>query len=160
MPETTVFPFNNHVETGLRMLTLLTAGHPMAFDIDHLVYFDYMIVHSGDIDPAAPSLHPAVPNRSGEILVRRNLLVLGLELFMQKGLIARYYNQNGIQYGATEYATPFLDALDEDYTALLSSNAEWVISNFGKYSTAELQTLLSRRLSNIRSEFNLEIIRS
>lgn len=159
MAEQTIFPFNNYVETGLRMLTFLTASHPLAFDIDHLVYFDYMIVHSGDIDPTTPSLHPAVPNRSGEILVRRNLLIIGLEVFMRKGLIERYYNQNGIQYGATEYATPFLDALAEDYTNLLLSRAKWAVSNFGTYTLAEIQALFNRRLSNIRSEFNLEIIR-
>lgn len=159
MPEQTIFPFNNYVETGLRLLTLLTAAHPLAFDIDHLVYFDYMVVHSGDIDPAAPSLHPAVPNRSGEILVRRNLLILGLEVFIHKGLIQRYYNEKGIQYGATEYATPFLDALGEDYTDLLFLRSQWAISNFGTYTLPELQSLINRRLSNIRSEFNLEIIR-
>lgn len=159
MPEQTIYPFNNYVETGLRMLTLLTAAHPLALDIDHLVYFDYMIVHSGDIDASSPSLHPAVPNRSGEILVRRNLLILGLEVFMHKGLIERYYNQNGIQYGATEYAVPFLDALAEDYTCLLLSRAKWAIANFGTYTSTDLQALIYRRLSNIRNEFNLEIIR-
>lgn len=159
MTDQTIYPFNNYVETGLRMTTLLTAANPLIFDVDHLVYFDYMIVHSGDIDPAIPSLHPAVPNRSGEILVRRNLLLLGLEVFIHKGLIKRFYNHSGIQYGTTEYTTPFLDSLEEDYTNSLMLRAQWAVSNFGTYSLAELQALMNRQLSTIRSEFNLEIIR-
>jgi hypothetical protein len=159
MSEQKIYPFNNNIETGLRMLTLLTSAYPDKFDLDHLVYFDYMIVHSGDIDQEISSLHPAVPNRNGEILVRRSLIQEGLELFMYKGLITRYYHKNGIEYGASELATPFLEALNETYTGALVERAEWVIRKYGQLDLPQLRSLITNNLSKIRNEFNLEIIK-
>src|SRR5436309_463864 len=132
MTENKIYPFNNGVDTGLRMLILLNVAFPIKYDLDHLVYFDYIIVHSGDIDPKITSLHPAVPNRTGEILVRRTIIQQALEMFIHKGLVNRYYDQTGIQYGATETATPFIDALSEDYTYALVERANWLIAQFSK----------------------------
>jgi hypothetical protein len=159
MSELKIYPFNNNIETGLRMLILLTSAYPLKYDLDHLVYFDYMIVHSGDIDTEIASLHPAVPNRTGEIFIRRNLIQDGLEIFIHKGLVIRYFNEKGIQFGATELSTPFLDALNEDYTNALLDRAHWVIEKFAHYDLKDLRELMSRNLSKIRNEFNLEIIK-
>ena len=155
----TVFPFNNNIETGLRMLILLTSGFPKKFDFDQLVYLDYMIVHAGDIDPFKTSLHPDVPNRSGEILVRRNLIQEGLELFISRGLIEQLFDTGGINYRASDFATPFIDALCEKYSLQLIDCAEWIMSTYGNYTVSELQLLLNENLSNLKNEFNLEIVR-
>lgn len=159
MSENKIYPFNNGVDTGLRMLTFLNSAYPLKYDLDHLVYFDYMIVHSGDIDPGTISLHPAVPNRTGEILVRRNLIQQGLEVFIHKGLINRFYDTTGIQYGATEIATPFLDALSEDYSYDLIERANWVVEKFAQYDLKNLREVITKNLSKVRNEFNLEILK-
>jgi hypothetical protein len=159
MSENKIYPFNNGVDTGLRMLTLLNAAYPLKYDLDHLVYFDYMIVHSGDIDPETTSLHPAVPNRTGEIFIRRNLIQQGLEVFIHKGLVNRYYNTSGIQYGATEIATPFLDSLSEAYSYALMERANWVAKNFAQYDSKTLREVIAKNLSKVRNEFNLEILK-
>lgn len=154
-----IYPFNNSIETGLRMLILLTSAYPLTYDLDHLIYFDYMAVHSGDIDKEIVSLHPAVPNRNGEILIRRSIIQEGLELFMYKGLINKYYNEKGIEYGASELAIPFLEALNETYTSSLMERANWVIRKFGQLELQQLRTLIINKLSNIRNDFNFAIIK-
>jgi len=159
MNENKIYPFNNSIETGLRMLIVLTSAYPSKYDIDHLVYFDYMVVHSGDIDPQVKSLHPAVPNRSGEIFVRRSLIQDGIDVFIQKGLISKYYNESGIQYGATEISTPFLEALNEGYTENLIERANWVMEKYAFFELKKLHKLMNYNLSKIRNEFNLEIIK-
>jgi hypothetical protein len=153
-----VFPFNNGIETGLRMLVLLTSAFPFKYDIDHLVYFDYMMVHSGDINPDIKSLHPAVPNRTGELFVRRSLIQNGIDLFIQKGFLLRAYTEKGIQYGATEAATPFLESLSEDYTQELVKRASWVAANYANIKLNDLRKMMNDNLSKIRNEFNLEFI--
>jgi hypothetical protein len=154
-----IYPFNNGIETGLRMLVLLTSAFPLKYDIDHLVYFDYMMVHSGDINPDVKSLHPAVPNRTGELFVRRSLIQNGLDMFIQKGLLLRTYTHKGIQYGATETATPFLESLSEDYTQELVKRARWVAANYADAKLNDLRKMMNDNLSKIRNEFNLEFIK-
>ncbi|MDN3659175.1 hypothetical protein QWZ08_26255 [Ferruginibacter paludis] len=159
MSDSKIYPFNNNIETGLRMLTVLSSAYPQKYDLDHLVYFDYMVVHSADINSNIQSLHPAVPNRSGEIFIRRNLIQNGLEIFLQKGLINKYYNDNGIQYSASESSIPFLDALSESYTSSLIHLANWVVKEYGNYELKDLRELMRLNLEKNRSEFNLEIIK-
>lgn len=159
MSDNKIYPFNNNIETGLRMLTVLTSAYPNKYDLEHLVYFDYMVVHSADINPNIQSLHPAVPNRSGEIFIRRNLIQNGLDIFLQKGLIVKYYNDNGIQYSASESSIPFLDSLNESYTSSLVDLANWVVKEYGNYELKDLRELMRRNLEKNRSEFNLEIIK-
>lgn len=152
------FPFNNSVETGLRMLSILNASFPVSFDISTLVFLDYLTVHSGDIDDNMKSLHPAVPNRTGEILVRRNIIEEGLEVFISKGLIDKVFLKDGIEYKASDDSTSFLEALGEEYTTELIKRAEWVISRFSKTEKNELRKLMYENIDKWKSEFNLEIL--
>ena len=158
MSTTTVYPFNNYVETGLRILTILTSSFPIAYDIDHLIYFDFMVVHSGDINRNETSLHPPVPNRRGEIFVRRTLIKTALDIFSHKGLIDIRFTSTGILYGATETSVPFLETLSEDYTLALISKAQWLMREFGSYELSRLRELFESSMEKTRNEFNLEII--
>lgn len=153
-----VHPFNNSIETGLRILAILDASFPEAFDISKLVYLDYIVVHSGDIDSAVSSLHPPVPYRSGEIQVRRTIIETGLELFVSKGLINKRYSNQGILYEASETSTPFLELLGESYSLKLLELAKWLAKKYILLSDEELKSLLLEKLSNQRDEFNFEIL--
>ena len=62
--------FNSPLECGLRAVVLLVECSPQELDIQRLVNYDYLLVHSGDIN-GPPSLHPDSPLRSGELLVKR-----------------------------------------------------------------------------------------
>src|SRR5438874_3556299 len=117
--------FNSPLETGMRALILLAAAYPAQFDLQRLLEYDYMMVHTGDVD-GPPSIHPALPLRSGELLVRRQLIERGLVLMISRGLISRRATQNGFMYQAEDDAGPFLDALTAEYLDNLKNRAKWV----------------------------------
>jgi len=71
MPETQTF--NSPIATGVRALILLAESYPDQLDLQRLLEFDYILVHTKDVD-GPPSIHPALPLRSGELLVRRQLI--------------------------------------------------------------------------------------
>jgi len=124
-----IHPFNNNIETGLRVLSILNATFPKSYDLQTLVYLDYLTVHSGDISNGINSLHPPVPNRKGEMFVRREIIYSSLELYISKGLINKLYLESGIEYIASENSTTFLESLNEDYLIQMQKKSSWV-NNF------------------------------
>ncbi|EGQ9043636.1 threonine transporter, partial [Vibrio parahaemolyticus] len=124
--------FNSPIETGLRSLTLLEAGYPNAYDLERITYYDYLLVHSGDIEGGPNSIHPNTPHRSGELLIRRPIIEKGLAVMISRGLVDIDYSQSGIRYIATELSTPFLDSLQANYTRKMIDTAIWVVEIFDK----------------------------
>src|SRR5437660_5347494 len=108
MPETQTF--NSPIETGVRALILLAESYPEQLDLQRILEFDYILVHTGDVD-GPPSIHPALPLRSGELLVRRQLIERGILLMISRGLVGRSATENGFTYHAQDDAGPFLDSL-------------------------------------------------
>lgn len=76
-----IHPFNSAVECGLRSLVILEQAFPRDYDLQRLVFYDYLLVHSGDAN-GPESIHPATPHRSGEVLVKRQILEQGLLLMI------------------------------------------------------------------------------
>lgn len=151
-------PFNNEVETGLRILCLLNEAYPRSFDVQFLVYLDYLTVHSADVDFKEKSLHPAVPYRTGELFVRSSLIQSGLDLFISKNFVERLFVKEGIEYIATEGATPFIEVLEENYTLKLIEKAKWVIKNYGSFNLREIKEFIERKTESLNKEFNVEIL--
>jgi hypothetical protein len=125
----TVQTFNSPIETGIRALILLAESYPVQLDLQRILEFDYLIVHSGDMD-GPPSIHPALPLRSGELLVRRQLIERGLLLMISRGLVIRHATPTGFLYQAEDDAGPFLDALTAEYLGDLKDRAVWVVDHF------------------------------
>lgn len=144
------------MECGLRSAVLLAAVFPSKLDIQRLVQYDYLLVHSGDIDAGPPSIHPPTPNRSGELLVRRPIIEAGIKLMMNKSVIEYELSANGIYYFAGEWSLAFLDQLVSKYSQELKNRAEWVVRNFAKYSDEGLMDFMRSRWSNWGAEFELE----
>ncbi len=149
-------PFNTPIETGLRALVLLIAIKPKFVDLHRLVYYDYLLVHSGDVNGGPESLHPAVPHRSGEWLVRRELVSEGLDAMFKKELIQKRFNKKGITYGASELTGPFLDHLSSNYAKEIRQKALWVISTFEGHSDYALSRFMESNLGKWGAEFKLE----
>jgi len=122
-------PFNSPLETGLRALAILVSSYPSSFDLQRLVDFDYIVVHSGDLG-GPTSMHAPLPQRASELVVRREIVDAGLTLMMSRGLVARLATADGIQFIATDRASSFLGALSSSYTLQLKDRAEWIASNF------------------------------
>src|SRR5689334_10655553 len=96
-----VGPFNSPLECGLRPLVLLQAAQPAACDLQRLVFYDYLLVHSADVPEGPESIHPATPLRSGEALVRRHWIERGLLLMISRELVIRTFSAQGILYQAS-----------------------------------------------------------
>jgi hypothetical protein len=136
-------PFNSPLETGVRALTILTAVFPQGLDLQHLVFFDYLALHSGDAE-GPESLHTPLPLRSGELTVRRGLIERGIFLMMSRGLVERLVSSDGFQYIATDTAGAFLSMMSSQYILKLKERAEWVAETFGESTLEELQAVERR----------------
>ena len=146
--------FNSPIETGMRALILLAAAYPMQVDLQRLLEYDYMMVHTGDVN-GPPSIHPALPLRSGELLVRRQLIERGLMLMISRGLVSRHATENGFMYQAEDDAGPFLDSLNAEYLNDLRNRAEWVVDRFREMSDQEIRFMLTRVYDQWSREFQI-----
>lgn len=153
-----VAPFNGPVEIGLRALCVLTAAYPASYSLQHLVVFDYLIVHSDDMPGGPEGLHPQTPLRGGEILVRRGVLQEGLALYESRGLIERAYRDGGIFLSATDTSAGFLDSLSSEYIVGLRQRADWLIECFGLLDEGELDAMVRERIGAWGAEFTMESV--
>lgn len=154
MAEAGVQTFNSPIETGMRALILLAESYPEQLDLQRILEFDYIMVHTGDVD-GPPSIHPALPLRSGELLVRRQLIERGLMLMISRGLVSRHATANGFMYQAEDDAGPFLDALTAEYLEDLKNRAMWVVDRFSEMSDHDIRVMLSQTYDQWSREFQL-----
>lgn len=156
MAETTesVRTFNSPIETGMRALILLAESYPTQLDLQRLLEYDYIMVHTGDVD-GPPSIHPALPLRSGELLVRRELIERGLMLMISRGLVTRHATPLGFMYQAEDDAGPFLDALDAEYLTELKDRASWVVDRFQEVGDQDIRLLLTKVYDQWSREFQI-----
>ncbi|BAS60396.1 hypothetical protein NIES2135_64040 (plasmid) [Leptolyngbya boryana NIES-2135] len=145
-------PFNSPIETGIRSLVILTAVFPRQLDLQYLVYFDYLTVHTGDVG-GPESLHASLPSRSGELLVRRKLVEHGILLMMSRQLIERSASSSGFQYVATDSASAFLSMLTSPYLLKLRERANWVATTFSTSTIEDLQSLERQFFREWSSQF-------
>jgi len=85
-----------------------------------MIAFDYLLVHTGDID-GPESLHPPAPLQSAELLIRRKLVEQALLLMMTRHLAEREVTTEGLRYRAGENASLFLDSLESEYRLFVES---------------------------------------
>lgn len=146
-------PFNSALETGVRTLAVLVASYPKAHDLGRLVQYDYLTVHSADAG-GPPSLHPPLPLRSGELLVRRGLIEAGLRLMMSRSLIRQEICMQGFLYAAEDAAGAFLDNMRSPYIVQIRNRADWVASTFDRLSEGELDAIIKRLFDAWTTEFH------
>jgi hypothetical protein len=144
--------FNGPLEAGLRAVAVLGAAHPRSFDLQRLVAFDYLLVHTGDIGGPS-SLHPPAPLQSAQLLVRRKLVQQALLLMMTRELVAREFGAEGIQYRAGENAAPFLSSLESDYLNALKERAAWLVNSLGNRTEQEFRAIMRRFFNDWVEEF-------
>ena len=145
--------FNSELESGIRCAAVLLAVFPQSCDLQRLVQYSYLIVHSGDVPDGPPSIHPATPHRSGELIVRRRLVQGGLELMATRSVVQRTFTPNGIGHLAGEYALTFLDALSTSYAANLRSRAAWIAERFQPMADVELASFMQFHWKHWGAEF-------
>lgn len=149
-----ILTFNSPIETGMRALILLAESYPAQLDLQRLLEYDYIMVHTGDVD-GPPSIHPALPLRSGELLVRRQLIERGLMLMISRGLVTRHATPNGFMYQAEDDAGPFLDTLSAEYLTDLKDRATWVVDRFRELNDQEIRFMLTKVYDQWSREFQV-----
>lgn len=145
--------FNNEIEMGLRILIILEKIYPKSFDVEMINYFDYFALHTKDIG-GEESIHPELPNRFGELSVKRDLIHSSLKLLISKGLVEINYTDKGIEYFASELTSPFLHNLSEEYTKILSNNVKWVCEKFKGSTYENIKEYVSENKSKWGSEIS------
>lgn len=156
-PEAWGHVFNTPLECGVRCAILLAAASPSRCDIQRLVQYEYLLVHSADVPGGPPSLHPPTPHRSGELLVRRALVERGVSLMLSRSIICREFAAQGIRYYAGELAVPFLDMLSSKYTRGMLTSAKWVVGRFGPMKDADLSAFMRENWAHWGSEFSMDM---
>lgn len=148
--------FNSPLEVGLRVLYILNELYPKGCDLQRLVYYDYILVHSSDVPNGPQSIHPSIPHRSSEILIKRVLVKKGLTLMNSKQLIKSIFDKTGILYSATELTNPFLDYNNSEYANNLKSVSKWLVNKFETYSDEKLSLFIKNNMDVWGGEFSKE----
>jgi hypothetical protein len=145
-------PLNGPVEMALRTLVLLTTlGDPV--DLDQLIAFDFLAIHSGDVEEGPASLHPPSPHRDSELLVRRQLVLDGLQVLVARALVEREFGEEGITYRTTPGGLFLADHFESPYAKELGARAEWIANRFGALSNSQVRALIS-----VETDSRLELV--
>jgi hypothetical protein len=115
--------YNSKLETGTRAMVILDAAYPRALDLARLTWFDHLVVHTEDIG-GPPSLHPALPGRTGELLVRRRLVEESLTLMRRLHLVETVHDAHGISYRAGDDASALVGLMRTQYAMALRDRAK------------------------------------
>lgn len=144
--------FNGPLEAGVRAVAILGEAYPRAFDIQRLIVFDYLLVHTSEL--GGPSdLHPQAPIRTPATEVRRKVVQDALHLMMTRELVDRVIDDGGIRFRAGEMAASFLDALQCPYLIELKRRAEWIVHHLADYSNEDFDSLMRRFFDQWVAEF-------
>lgn len=144
--------FNSPVETGMRALVILNALYPVAHDLNDLLLFDHLVVHTSDFS-GPQSLHPDVPPRSGEPLVRRRLIEDGIALMRMRHLIEIEFATSGILYRASDDAGSLISLMRSDYAKQLVERADWLAERCQTVGIDVVKQLVTDRIGRWRTEF-------
>lgn len=143
--------YNRPAEVGIRALIVLSYLND-GVDLQRLTQYDYLLVHSGDLDGPA-SLHPRSPVRSGELIARRSLVRDSVESLFRKGLISKDYVESGITLRATEAGRVLLTYLRSSYSADLFERARWIGSHVHAMNPQEIERALQEASGKWNYEF-------
>ena len=147
--------FNSALETGVRSACVLAADQSMKYDLQQLLAFDHLVVHTGDVHNAPPSLHPNVLQRNGELLVRRPLVENGLLLMEHKKLVEKIISIGGFYYKATDLGSVFVESLTNNYIEELRKRAGWAVKMYKNLGDELFSTVFNTAFDRWRNEFQL-----
>ena len=148
--------FNSPLETGVRSVVLLDAATPRAYDLTHLTWLDHLVVHTEDLPEGPPSLHPDIPQRSGELIVRRSVVEEGLKLMARLHMVEERYTAEGIAYATTEEASLFVQLIRSEYGKALKERATWLVDYVMNSDPSFLASLIQDKVGRWTVEFQNE----
>lgn len=144
--------FNGALETGVRSVVILETAYPRTFDLTQLTWLDHLVVHTEDLE-GPQSLHPNIPQRNGELLVRRSLVEQGLMLMQQLHMVETQFTPSGIVYVACEKASPFVQLIRSNYGRTLKERAKWLLDYFSERGADHLHEIITQKIGRWAIEF-------
>lgn len=148
--------FNSPLEIGFRILFILKGISPKAIDINRLVIYDYFLLNSGDFPMGPKSLHPPIPHRSSQIIIKPMIIKDAMTLMKSKELIDIIFSVDGIKYKANRLTEKFIELQENEYSHKLNMISEWINKQFGEYSDDRLKTIVDNNIPNWGGEFIYE----
>jgi hypothetical protein len=145
-------PFNSPLEAGIRAVVVLEHLRPETLDLGEMVLFDHVVVHTADLG-GPPSLHPEVPGRKGELLVRRRLVEASLQLMQRCHLVDQQSAEEGIVYRASEEAAAYVELLETAYSVQMKARARWLAEQVKTHSKAHFKRLVRERIGDWTEAF-------
>jgi hypothetical protein len=146
--------FNSPIEVALRLLFIFN-NTKKSFDIQRLIYYNYLLIHSSDVPNAPASIHADLPRRSCEMLVNRKVIQKALTILLSRGLIDVVYLKKGIEYKKNNYTEIFTTYFDSTYSKQLQERSQWLGAEFDKLDDKQLSKLMDSNLGKWGSEFSV-----
>ena len=146
--------FNFPLEIALRLLFIFNSSS-IPLDLQRLIYYNYILVHSSDIPNGPKSIHADLPRRSCEMLVNRPIIKKGLTLLLSKDLISVQYDRNGIQFRKNKNTSFFINYFESSYSQLLRDRSNWLSSEFDEFNDEELAQIIESNIGKWGSEFSV-----
>lgn len=144
--------FNSPLEFSLRCACIIEKDQNQGIDLDRLVYYDYLILNTGDIADI-PSIHPALPFRGAQVLVKREIIKHALVILISKQLVDVKFDPKGITYYKNELTSAFVKFLESSYVIELTRRINWVSERFANYSDVKLSEYIDSNLEKWGGEF-------
>lgn len=135
------------------MLFVLSVAPNRSADLQRLVSYDYLLIHSGDVTDGPPSLHPDVPFRGNELLVKRDVIHAGLNQMFSRELIQKSFTSLGIEYRSNELTIAFTNLLKSEYSIALRQRSAWLMQRFGDMSDPDLANYMDTNIGRWGAEF-------
>jgi hypothetical protein len=148
--------FNSPLEIGFRILFILQGIYPKEIDLNRLVIYDYFLLNSADFPNGPKSLHPPIPHRSSQIIIKPLIIKEAIALMRSKELIEIIFSVEGIKYKANDLTSKFIEFQESEYSQKLIELSNWISSQFGEYNDEKLKTLVENNIPNWGNEFIYE----
>lgn len=139
--------YNSPMEFGLRSLFIMSAAPTSHFDLQRLIYLDYLAVHSDDVEGGPVGLHAKIPYRSAEILVKRALIEKGVMGLVGKELVTVIFNDTGVNYQISELGLRFISLFQSEYALRLIQICSWLNGEFSASTTSELEQFINGHMT-------------
>lgn len=148
--------FNSPLEIGFRTLYILNGISPLAIDLNRLVIYDYFLLNSADFPNGPASIHPPIPHRSAQIIIKPLILKDALALMRSKELIDIIFSKQGIKYKSNDFTQKFIELQENEYSNKLIEISKWIKHQFGDFSDEKLNTIVENNIPNWGGEFIYE----
>jgi len=145
--------FNSTLEVGLRILVILDALAPRLLDIQEISLYDYFIVHTGDVG-GPKSLHPDIPSRPGEYIVRRRIIEEAIKLLQRIHLVIALSTESGIKFEVTDDANGLIDLMNSPYNQQLKMCADWLAEQACSLGSGQFDSRLRQTIDKWTLQFD------